>query len=159
MGEQTATRSASIETRATLACRLRRRIGSHGAPSTAGEVEVENLSRGVIEIEAAIHPLQYLNLEVTDAAGEVVPAVPYGHIFSPRERASVLRLAPGEKYIHNVSLLGTVPAEKLLPGVYTVRAVYEYNGLRAVSEPVQVQVPPRTGIPNEPALLLVLPLA
>jgi hypothetical protein len=94
----------------------------------------------VIEIEVTMHPLQYLDLVITDAAGAPVPAAPYGNIFSPREVPYLFRLAPGEKYTHNVSLLGTIPEGKQLPGTYTVRGVYEYRGLRAVSEPVRVRL-------------------
>jgi hypothetical protein len=103
-------------------------------------VEIENVSPDVIEIEVTMHPLQYLNLVIRDGTGNPVFAAPYGHIFSPREVPYVLRLMPGEKYTHNVSLLGTVPEEKQLSGTYTVQAVYEYNGLRAVSESLQMQL-------------------
>jgi hypothetical protein len=40
-----------------------------------------------------------------------------------------------------VSHMGNVPAEKQQPGVYTVQAVYECGGLRAVSEPLRVLLP------------------
>jgi hypothetical protein len=141
MGEQTGKTSASTELRAVLACRLRHRTRGRGLSPTAGEVEIENVSPEVIEIEVRMHPLQYLDLVITDAAGNTIPAPPYGQVFSPREIPYTFRLAPGEKYTHNVSLLGNIPEEKRLPGTYTVRAVYEYNGLRAVSEPLQVQLP------------------
>lgn len=141
MGQQTAKTSAPKETRAALVCRLRHRLGRRESSPTAGEVEIENVSSDAIEMEVTMHPLQYLNLVITDAAGDLVSAAPYGNIFSPREIPYLLRLAPGEKYTHNVSLLGTVAEENQLAGTYTVHAVYEYNGLRAVSEPLQVQLP------------------
>jgi hypothetical protein len=141
MAEQTAQAYAPKEVKADIVCRLRRRVGRRGASPTAGEVEIENASRQVIEIEVTMHPLQYLKLAITAAAGNSVPAPPYGNIFSPREIPYTLRLAPGEKYAHNVSLLGNTPEERQLPGSYTVRAVYEYNGLRAVSESLTVDVP------------------
>jgi hypothetical protein len=78
---------------------------------------------------------------ITDEAGNPVPATPYSDIFSPYGSIHLFRLAPGEKYIHNVGLLNGVPKEKRLPGTYTVRAVYKYKGLKAVSEPLQVQIP------------------
>jgi hypothetical protein len=141
MAEQTAKALAPKETRPALACRLRQRVGRRGPSPTTGEVEIENISSDAIEIEVWMHPLQYLNVFVTDAAGDPVPAPPYGHIFSPMGSPSIFRLAPGEKYIHNVSLMGTVPKEKQLPGTYTVQAVYEYKGLKAVSEQLRVQLP------------------
>jgi hypothetical protein len=94
----------------------------------------------VFEIEADRHPLQYLNLVVTDATGSVLSEGHYGDIFSPRGRIDTLRLAPGAKYHHLVSLLETVPQEKQVPGRYTVQAVYEYNGLTVVSEPLAVEL-------------------
>src|SRR5947209_7282942 len=121
---------------AILVCRLRRRQLLRGNSSTAGEVELENASPNVLAIENEMHPLQYLNLVVTDATGTVLSVGSYGDIFSPRGRIDTLRLAPGAKYSHTVPLLGTLPQEKRLPGTYTVQAVYECNGLRAVSEPL-----------------------
>jgi len=143
MGEQTAQTYAPKETKAAIVCRLRHPVGRRGASPAAGEVEIENVSQEVIEIEVTMHPLQYLNLVITDAVGNLVPAAAYGNIFSPREIPYMFRLAPGEKYTHNVSLLGNIPEERQLPGSYTVCAVYEYNGLRAVSEPLAVQFPPK----------------
>ncbi len=140
MAQQPATISAGKETEVALACRLRHRVGRRGPSPTAGEVEIENVSRDVVEIEVTMHPLQYLRLEITNALGDPVPAAPYGHLFSPREAPTLLRLAPGEKYTHPVSLLGTVAEEKQSAGTYTVQAIYEYNGLRAVSQPLKVQV-------------------
>jgi hypothetical protein len=127
-----------------LACRLRRKLWSRRGPvssPTAGEVEIENVSSRVIEIEVRMHPLQYLSLEIADAAGKPVPASPYGDVFSPHSTTYLFRLAPGEKYIHNVGLLNGVPEEKRLPGIYMVRAMYKYKGLKAVSEPLEVQIP------------------
>jgi hypothetical protein len=120
---------------------LRRREGRRGVSPTAGEVEIENVSPNVVEIKGTMHPLQYLNLVILDERGRPVPAAPYGNLFSPRERPYVLRLAPGESYTHNVSLLGTIAPDKQVPGTYTVQAVYEYEGMEAVSEPLCVQIP------------------
>jgi hypothetical protein len=102
---------------------------------------LENVSEDAVEIEVFMHPLQYLDLIVIDSAGARVPSHPYGDLFSPREKSYFLRLGPGERYTHPVSLLGNVPQEKRLPGTYTVRAVYEYHGLKAVSEPLEVRLP------------------
>jgi hypothetical protein len=104
-------------------------------------VELENVSAEAIEIEHSLHPLEYLNLAITDEAGQPVPVPPYGWIFSPHGSVHVLRLASGEKYTHVVALLGHDPEERHRPGTYTVRAIYEYKELRAVSEPLQVVIP------------------
>jgi hypothetical protein len=141
MNEQTAKTAAPSETGAALACRLRHRPGRRGPSPTAGEVEIENVSLDTLEIEVTMHPLQYLDLVITDAAGDLAPAPPYGHLFSPRETPYLFRLARGEKYTHHVSLLGNIPEEQQVPGTYSVYAVYAYNGLRAVSAPLRVQLP------------------
>jgi hypothetical protein len=107
----------------------------------AGEIELENSSPDVLVIENDMHPLQYLNLVVADASGTVLSGGHYGDIFSPRGRLDHLRLAPGAKYHHLVSLLATVLQVKRLPWTYTVQAVYECNGLKAVSEPLRVEFP------------------
>jgi hypothetical protein len=125
----------------SLICRLRHRTAGRWPSPIAGEVELENVSANVIEVEVWMHPLQYLNVVVRDSAGEVIPTSFYGDVFSPHEKPCTFRLLPGEKYTHSVSLLGTLPENKRLPGNYTAQAIYEYNGLKAVSEPVAVQVP------------------
>jgi hypothetical protein len=152
MTEQILRTTASKAVAPTLACRLRHQAGDGGRLTPiAGEVELENLSADPIEIEMFAHPLEHLDLAITDAAGRPVPAMPYGGIFSPfTPTPYIFRLAPGEKYTHCVSLLGTLPKEKRLPGSYTVRAIYDYNGLRAVSEPLQVVIPEKGGN-GEPA--------
>lgn len=124
-----------------LVCRLRHKHLQRGKASMAGEIELENSSPHVLEIKTEMHPLQYLNLVVKDARGRIHSEGHYGDIFSPRGKIDTLRLAPGAKYQHIVSLLGTLPEKKRLPGKYSVQAVYDYNGLRAVSEPLAVEVP------------------
>jgi hypothetical protein len=124
-----------------LRCRLRHKQLLRGSAPTAGEIELENSSPDVLEIATDMHPLQYLHLVVTDARGTVLSEGHYGDIFSPRGRVETLRLMPGAKFHHPVSLLATIPQEKRVPGTYTVQAVYEYNGLKAVSEPLVVALP------------------
>jgi hypothetical protein len=124
-----------------LVCRLRPRQSRRGPSPLAGEVELENTSSVVLEIEVRSSPLQYLNLVVTDAAGNIVSDSFYGDLFSPLAEPYTLRLQPGDKFTGPVWLLGNFPEDRQQPGEYTVRAVYEYNGLKTVSEPLQVQFP------------------
>jgi hypothetical protein len=86
-------------------------------------------------------PLQHLNLVVKDEAGNVVSEGHYGDRFSPVAEPYTFSLAPGQKYTHNVALLGTVPERKRLPGRYTVQAVYQARGLTAVSAPLALELP------------------
>ena len=127
--------------RSKLTCRLRKKTTGRAAGSpTAGEVELENTSGEVLEIVSHFSPFQYLDIVVRDASGRVLSEGHYGDIFSPMENAYVWRLQPGEKLLHPVSLTAAVPQEKIAPGEYTVQAVYEHNGLRAVSEPFRFQI-------------------
>lgn len=130
------------ESHPPLVCRLRPKvkIGRCGPVPNMGEVELENRSDSPLEIEYRMTPLQYLELEVRGSNGELVSEGYFSDRFSPSLEPSVLRLMPGEKFTAAVSLLATVPREKRQAGNYSVHAVYEYNGFRAVSDPVQVTV-------------------
>jgi hypothetical protein len=143
VADQTPQVLAPARATAPLVCRLRHRTGRQGPSPTSGEVEIENVSGAPVEIEVSMHPLQYLTLAVTDSRGAAVPAPAYGNLFSPRETPYLWRLATGGKYTHNVSLLGLLREEKLPSGTYVVRAVYRYKELRAVSEPLTVELPER----------------
>jgi hypothetical protein len=105
-----------------------------------GEVELENLSAAPLEIAYRMTALQYLNLVVTGPDGKIVSEGHFGDRFAPTLEPVVLRLAPGERFTANVSLFATVPNHPLSPGTYTIQAVYEYNGSRSVSVPLQVTV-------------------
>lgn len=124
--------------RSALVCRLRPKQRRRPSP-TAGEVELENASAEVLEIQVRNSRLQYLDLVVTDASGNVVSTGFYSDLLcSPVVEAYTWRFEPGEKYTHNVWLLATVPPEQQQPGTYTVRAVYDCPGHRAVSDPLTV---------------------
>jgi hypothetical protein len=103
----------------------------------AGEVELENVSLTDVDIEVRTSPLQYLNLVVTDSQGHVVSE---SNLFCPLDKPYVLRLHPEQKYVGPVGLLGNVPEVRQRPGKYLVKAVFEYKDLKAVSEPLAVQL-------------------
>jgi hypothetical protein len=125
-----------------LVCHLRHKTQGRSARSPlAGEVELENTSSEVLEIPVKIAPLQYLNLSVSNAEGRVISEGHHGDRFSPVEQPYIWRLAPGETYRANVSLLGTVAPEKQQPGSHTIRAVYEVGTLCAVSAPLLLHLP------------------
>jgi len=131
--------------RPILACRLRHKPPQEGRrcpPPGAGEIELENTTSGVVEIKVDIHPLQYLDLQVSDAAGNVISKHHYGNLFSLLAEPYTMRLRPGEKYTGLVSLLGNVPRENQCTGSYRVQAIYEFDNVRAVSEPLAVTVNP-----------------
>jgi hypothetical protein len=138
MAEQTT--AAKRATQAALVCRLRHKQLSRAKTELAGEVELENTSADVVDIKIHMHPLEHLNLVVTDVDGKVVSSGHYGDIFSPVGETRSFRLAPGAKFIHNVCLLETVPQEKRKPGRYQVQAVYQAQGLTASSAPLEIEL-------------------
>ena len=123
----------------TLACNLRKKIaGRAGHSSLSGQVELVNVSTSPIEIAIRTSPLQYLDLIVTDAQQRVVSIGHYGDLFSPGTDDRIFRLLPGEAYVGSVSLLATVPPDARQTGIYLIQAVYEWNGVRAVSLPYRL---------------------
>ncbi|HKI35650.1 MAG TPA: hypothetical protein VKA46_27590 [Gemmataceae bacterium] len=135
MNDVATTVSKVRATPAGIVCRLRKKAQGRAAASPlAGEVELENVSGDVLEIEVQTSPLQYLDLLVSNAAGELLSGWRYGECFSPVELSYTFCLGPREKYTAPVSLLGNVPQAKRLPGTYLIQAVYEYKGARGVSE-------------------------
>src|SRR5262249_18346428 len=123
-----------------LACRLRRKEvkGRQGPEPNMGEVELENLSAVPLEIAYWMTAFQYLHLIVTGPDGKLLSEGHFGDRFAPTREPTLLRLEPGEKFTANVHLFATVPQTPVPPGTYTIRAVYEYNGIRAISDPVEV---------------------
>jgi hypothetical protein len=144
MTETIKARDEQLETRARegLACRLRPKevLGKRGPIPHLGELVLENRSPAPLEIAYTLTPLQYLDLVVVGPSGTVVSEGHFSDRFSPTLEPTILRLLPGEVFTAQVPLLGTVPQDKRTPGVYTVQAVYEYNGCRIVADPVTVTV-------------------
>lgn len=141
MSESLSTLEPLRPTRSGLVCRLRHRQLQRGHSLTAGEIELHNTSEDPVVIEVHSSPLAYLNLIVRDAAGTLVSASYYGDLFSPLMEPYTLLLQPGDAYTGPVSLLGNVPEGRRLPGTYSVQAIYEYKGLRAVSELFSLELP------------------
>jgi hypothetical protein len=95
MASQSTTGAPLAATQAVLVCRLRAKQLQRGHSSTAGEIELENASAEVVEIEYDMHPLQYLNLVVTDSAGVAVTEGHYGDVFSPLGKTRTFSLSWG----------------------------------------------------------------
>lgn len=125
-----------------LTCRLRSKefIGRNGPVPHVAELELENLSGHEIEIEYQMAVLQYLDLIVRDATGKTISDRHYGDRFSPFELPKVLCIPTGQKFRANVNLFATVSQKPVAPGTYNVQAVFEYNDVRAESEPLEVTV-------------------
>jgi hypothetical protein len=141
-------KSLQRATSSPLVCKIRKRKSSRGSSATAGEVELENVSRKTLEFEVSMTLFQYLDLVVLDANGAVVSDGHYGDIFSPLAESYVFSLKPGQKYTHTVSLVGK--ATGLKAGDYIVQAVFEYRDLKAVSEPLAVHLPEIQDAVSEP---------
>ncbi len=129
-----------------LACRLRLKP-AEGLPGL-GEVELENLSQETLVISYQMSPLQYLEFTVIGPSQQRASEGHFGDRFSPLREERVLALEPGEKFTADVPLLGTVPREKRIPGVYKVQAVFAYNGIHAASNTVEVFWPATPPVGN-----------
>jgi hypothetical protein len=125
-----------------LRCCLRPKehLGRQGPIAHMGELELVNHSSEVLEIEHQMSPLQHLELVVTDSAGQVVSEGRYSDRLSPSLNPPCLRLLPGENYVATVPLLATFPRERRRSGAYSVQAIFDYRGQRAISEPVSVEL-------------------
>jgi hypothetical protein len=141
MNDVATTTAKPLALPAGMVCRLRKKAQARASSPIAGEVELENASAEVFEVDVQMSPLQFLDLRVTNVAGELLSAWRYGECFSPMESARTFRLGPREKFTAPVSLLGNVPPEKRLPGVYLVQAVYECPPVRAVSDVLRLEYP------------------
>lgn len=133
-----------MQTLVTCKLRFREPAGDRPGrplPRNAAEVVLENVSTEIVRIRVDLHPLQYLNLEVTSEDGRPLNEHHYGAIFSPIEQPFEWQLRPGEIYTHPVSLLATLPESEKQPGVYWVRATYEVSGWQATSNTLRVEVP------------------
>jgi hypothetical protein len=125
-----------------LVCRLshKKLTGRRASVQNMGEFELENVSSSPLEISYWMTWLQYLNLVVKDAAGQVLSDGHFGDRFAPTLEPMVLRLEPGEKLAANVHLFATVRGDPMPQGTYFVQAEYEYDGWRCVSEPVSAVI-------------------
>lgn len=103
-----------------------------------------NTSAGEVVVAYDLHPLQYLDLVVTDAAGRVRSVGHYGGIFSAFGGVQELRLGSGESFRHTVGLLTTVPRPSEA-GRYAILARFEYGGWRAESGGVEIDATARAG--------------
>jgi hypothetical protein len=56
------------------------------------------------------------------------------------ENPASLVLQPEAKFIAPISLLATLPKDKLQAGCYRVTAVYKYKEIEAVSAPIDVRL-------------------
>lgn len=130
---------ATAPVQGKLNCRLRKKTSGRSARSPiAGELELQNCSDDVVEIETPFNPLVFMNLIVKDESGTVVSEGHYGDRFSPAMEPRRFVLQPGETYVGPVHLLGNVPEEKLVSGTYVVQAVYRYQQIHVVSDPFEV---------------------
>ena len=106
----------------------------------SGEVELENISDGPLEIAFQMTELQYLNLTVAASDGRIVSEGHFGDRFAPTLDPRVLRLGPGEKFTAPVSLFVAVHGRPIPAGTYAIQAVYEYGHFRAISNVVELAV-------------------
>ena len=129
--------------RSSLQCALRIRTAQQGQrplPRFAAELVLENAGSVPIDIPFDRHPLQYLDVCVTGPDGATLSAFPYGDLFSPASELGTLHLNVGESFSAPVSLVGNVPADRLVAGNCLAVAVYDAGDLRAESAQLAFRV-------------------
>ena len=106
-----------------------------------GLVVVTNVSKEVIDIGTTLGPAGSLDLRVKGPDGKAVETEPLASIYSPSLEVQPFPLKPAEATRYNVRLLGRVPDEKRVTGVYKVRAVFDFKGRVYESNEVEVKWP------------------
>ncbi|HYV38520.1 MAG TPA: hypothetical protein VE988_22740 [Gemmataceae bacterium] len=141
MNEALTATSIKSRSQQKLTCRLRaiQATSRYGPLPNMGEIELENCSTSVIEIEYTMTPLQFLDLAVVGPHGGLVSEGHFSDRFSPTRDPAILRLLPGEKFTATVSLLATVPRKNRVPGTHTIQATYRFQNTRVVAEPLTVE--------------------
>ena len=105
------------------------------------QIALKNEGSNRVEIEWYSDPLQYLNITFRRADGSDIPSIPYGLLFAPYAPApQVLRLLPGEIYQRTVNLLAVVKEGEVSAGRYSLRAIYNYDGITAISDTVEISI-------------------
>ncbi len=108
--------------------------------------ELKNISEARLSIKYGSHKLfDYLELEVRDDNGKLLPNTVkrYDHIFSPGSRHTQINyIKPGAVCEEGVSLFVQVDKRKhpIVPGFYTIQAVYRWDHREYRSNKVTVQV-------------------
>lgn len=129
--------------RPALRCTLRVRTAQPGQrppPRFAAELVLENAGSTPVDIAFDRHPLQHLDVCVTGPDAVTLSAFPYGDLFSPASEPGTLHLDAGESYSAPISLVGNVPADRLVAGNYLAVAVYDAGDLRAESAALAFRV-------------------
>ncbi len=124
------TKSPGLE---KMECHLHVAERSNSDPGEfTGEFTLKNTSSEPIKIEYLCHPLTYLDLDVKDENGKILPKSlkAYGDIFSSvKFHPQMLTLNSGETYRKRVVLFEQVDKKKhpIRPGKYTVEAIYKWK--------------------------------
>ena len=127
-------------------CRLEVAEKSGSDPEEfVGALLLKNTSTEPLRIEYQTNPLDYLDLDVKDEKGAVLPKsiACYGFLYSPTGGGpEVLTIAPGETYRRQVALFAQVDKKKhpITPGKYTVEAIYKWTAATRRSNKVTIEV-------------------
>lgn len=116
-----------------------------GDQPDAAEVVITNISDADVDVGSSFGPEGLLDLKVKDPAGADVETEPLtshlaaNTLIGLQPKPYILK--PGEVYRCGVSLLGTVPQEKLVAGTYKVKAVCTLGKKEYASAEVDVKWP------------------
>ena len=113
-----------------------------------GVLELRNFSKEPITIEYWDDPTDHLVLDIWDPAGKLLPktAPYYGCLYAKIRpegaKPEILTINPGETYRHTLAIFATTDRQThpLVPGKYTIAAVYKWRGVELRSNKVTVEV-------------------
>ena len=129
-----------VEVERQLICRLR----CLGVPrSFSGEIEWENTTSTDVELRVCGGLLRYVDLSVEDESGPVPCSCRVCDYCAPATDVSVVKFRPGECLKWSwFPLLMTIHHCRWHPGRFLVEAVFECDGIHAVSNKVEVVLGP-----------------
>ena len=104
-----------------------------------GIINITNVSSQPLQIKCQFDELDYLVFMFRQEHGETLKTRPYGTLSSKYEdRVTVV--ASGGCLASGGVVPSVVLDEKLTPGVYHVKAVYDYDGIHAESQEAELTV-------------------
>ncbi len=128
-----------------LECRILRDRSAEASDLPLYEIEIKNVSDRKIEIAGSSDPLlDLLVIEATTSSGtveKIKPADVLSTLLSPSAKTQVLE--PGLAWTRSLTLLAGssfVSGQPMQPGTYQMQAVFEYAGVRTVSDKVAIEL-------------------
>jgi intracellular proteinase inhibitor BsuPI len=112
----------------------------HSGDTLGGTIALTNTSDRDAVMIYRCHPLQYVDVVISNPESKLISKYCYGHLFSPSDREHSLIIHPGETVSFPVSLFAGIDKKDRLPGQYFVKAIVTYNGVATESNTIKVSI-------------------